>query len=84
MFFKIFNFIIVNKSTGLVLVFSGYLNLILWKPCSLPQVVNTEWGNFCSSHLPLTDYDQVLDDESLNPGEQVVIFHFASWVILVN
>lgn len=30
-----------------------------------------EWGNFRSSHLPLTEYDQALDDESLNPGEQV-------------
>ena len=30
-----------------------------------------EWGNFRSSHLPLTEYDQALDAESLNPGEQV-------------
>lgn len=30
-----------------------------------------EWGNFRSSHLPLTEYDQSLDAESLNPGEQV-------------
>ena len=33
-----------------------------------------EWGNFRSSHLPLTDYDNALDAESLNPGEQVVFF----------
>lgn len=33
-----------------------------------------EWGNFRSSHLPLTEYDQVLDAESLNPGEQVTDF----------
>lgn len=31
-----------------------------------------EWGNFRSSHLPLTDYDQALDAASLNPGEQVM------------
>lgn len=30
-----------------------------------------EWGNFRSSHLPLTEYDHALDVESLNPGEQV-------------
>lgn len=30
-----------------------------------------EWGNFRSSHLPLTEYDSSLDAESLNPGEQV-------------
>lgn len=32
-----------------------------------------EWGNFRSSHLPLTEYDQDLDAESLNPGEQVIL-----------
>lgn len=30
-----------------------------------------EWGNFKSTHLPLTEFDQALDAESLNPGEQV-------------
>ncbi|PPS09038.1 hypothetical protein GOBAR_AA11600 [Gossypium barbadense] len=34
-------------------------------------VINMEWGNFRSSHLPLTEYDQALDAESLNPGEQI-------------
>lgn len=38
---------------------------------ALSQVVNMEWGNFRSSHLPLTEFDQALDAESLNPGEQV-------------
>jgi hexokinase len=33
-----------------------------------------EWGNFRSSHLPLTEFDQALDAESLNPGEQVKHF----------
>lgn len=37
----------------------------------LLQVVNTEWGNFQTSHLPLTEYDHALDAESINPGEQV-------------
>ncbi|KAK4395193.1 Hexokinase-1 [Sesamum angolense] len=41
----------------------------------LPQngemVINMEWGNFRSSHLPLTEYDQTLDVESLNPGDQI-------------
>ncbi|XP_047330395.1 hexokinase-1-like [Impatiens glandulifera] len=35
------------------------------------MVINMEWGNFRSSHLPLTDYDFALDNESLNPGEQI-------------
>lgn len=33
-----------------------------------------EWGNFRSSHLPLTEYDNALDVESLNPSEQVIVF----------
>lgn len=37
-----------------------------------------EWGNFRSSHLPLTEYDIVLDAESLNPGEQVSLCNFLS------
>ncbi|GAV61252.1 Hexokinase_1 domain-containing protein/Hexokinase_2 domain-containing protein [Cephalotus follicularis] len=40
-------------------------------PDSGEMVINMEWGNFVSSHLPLTDYDHALDVESLNPGEQV-------------
>ncbi|KAG6658367.1 hexokinase-1-like isoform X2 [Carya illinoinensis] len=40
-------------------------------PKSGEMVINMEWGNFRSSHLPLTEYDQALDDDSLNPGEQI-------------
>lgn len=40
-------------------------------PKSGEMVINMEWGNFRSSHLPLTEYDQILDAESLNPGEQI-------------
>ncbi|MCD9640265.1 hexokinase A [Datura stramonium] len=40
-------------------------------PKSGEMVINMEWGNFRSSHLPLTEYDHVLDNESLNPGEQI-------------
>lgn len=36
-----------------------------------------EWGNFHSSHLPLTQYDKDLDSESLNPGEQVMIIYLS-------
>ncbi|KAK3165303.1 hypothetical protein QOZ80_1AG0031540 [Eleusine coracana subsp. coracana] len=35
------------------------------------MVINMEWGNFTSSHLPLTEFDRTLDAESLNPGEQI-------------
>ncbi|XP_029129427.1 hexokinase-1 [Cajanus cajan] len=40
-------------------------------PNSGEMVINMEWGNFRSSHLPLTEYDYALDAESLNPGEQI-------------
>ncbi|KMT03209.1 hypothetical protein BVRB_8g197580 [Beta vulgaris subsp. vulgaris] len=40
-------------------------------PRSGEMVINMEWGNFRSSHLPLTEYDIALDEESLNPGEQI-------------
>ncbi|KAJ0977428.1 hypothetical protein J5N97_012902 [Dioscorea zingiberensis] len=40
-------------------------------PKSGEMVINMEWGNFRSSHIPLTEYDQALDVESLNPGEQI-------------
>ncbi|XP_031378415.1 hexokinase-2-like isoform X3 [Punica granatum] len=40
-------------------------------PKSGEMVINMEWGNFWSSHLPLTEYDHVLDVESMNPGEQI-------------
>ncbi|CAI9779979.1 unnamed protein product [Fraxinus pennsylvanica] len=40
-------------------------------PRSGEMVINMEWGNFRSSHLPLTEFDHALDVESLNPGEQI-------------
>ncbi|KNA07587.1 hypothetical protein SOVF_169560 [Spinacia oleracea] len=40
-------------------------------PKSGEMVINMEWGNFRSSYLPLTEYDIALDEESLNPGEQI-------------
>ncbi|KAI3941377.1 hypothetical protein MKW98_001418 [Papaver atlanticum] len=40
-------------------------------PKSGEMVINMEWGNFWSSHLPVTEYDQALDQDSLNPGEQI-------------
>ncbi|GAB2292406.1 hexokinase A [Dionaea muscipula] len=40
-------------------------------PKSGEMIINMEWGNFRSSHLPFTEYDASLDAESLNPGEQI-------------
>ncbi|KAL6563277.1 hexokinase A [Orobanche hederae] len=40
-------------------------------PKSGEMVINMEWGNFRSSHLPLTEYDHALDVGSVNPGEQI-------------
>ncbi|GAB4856007.1 Hexokinase-3 [Ancistrocladus abbreviatus] len=34
------------------------------------MVINIEWGNFWSSHLPRTQYDIDLDAESPNPNDQ--------------
>ncbi|XP_010527158.1 PREDICTED: probable hexokinase-like 2 protein [Tarenaya hassleriana] len=42
--------------------------------CSVPEsgeiVISTEWGDFSSTHLPLTEFDASLDAESLNPGRR--------------
>ncbi|KAI3907556.1 hypothetical protein MKW98_016200 [Papaver atlanticum] len=40
-------------------------------PKSGEMVINMEWGNFWSSHLPVTEYDQALDQDSLSVGEQI-------------
>ncbi|XP_072087216.1 hexokinase-1-like [Arachis hypogaea] len=48
-------------------------------PKSGGMVINMEWGNFRSSHLPLTEYDVALDAESLNPGEQVRSSRYSHW-----
>jgi len=40
-------------------------------PKSGNMIINMEWGNFWSSHLPMTEYDKAFDAESLNPGEQI-------------
>ncbi|CAN8328427.1 unnamed protein product [Cochlearia groenlandica] len=34
-------------------------------------VISTEWGDFKSCHLPVTEFDAALDAESLNPGSRV-------------
>ncbi|KAL1190398.1 putative hexokinase-like 2 protein [Cardamine amara subsp. amara] len=45
-----------------------------WKS-TIPEpqeiVISTEWGDFRSCHLPLTEYDAALDAESWNPGSRV-------------
>ncbi|OMP01708.1 Hexokinase [Corchorus olitorius] len=42
---------------------------------SLPKageiVINMEWGNFDSNHLPITQYDASLDSDSSNAGSRV-------------
>lgn len=51
---------------------------------NLMQVINMEWGNFRSSHLPLTEFDHSLDAESLNPGEQVFYLYSYCFLFLVK
>ncbi|KAI3451873.1 hypothetical protein Pfo_008538 [Paulownia fortunei] len=38
---------------------------------SAETVINMQWGNFSSSHLPLTEYDTSLDAESMDPGSRI-------------
>ncbi|KAG8384214.1 hypothetical protein BUALT_Bualt04G0094700 [Buddleja alternifolia] len=38
---------------------------------SAEPVINMQWGNFKSSHLPLTEYDTLLDAKSTNPGGRI-------------
>ncbi|ESQ53299.1 hypothetical protein EUTSA_v10027262mg [Eutrema salsugineum] len=42
---------------------------------AIPQaqeiVISTEWADFRSCHLPVTEFDAALDAESLNPGSRV-------------
>eukprot|EP00252_Welwitschia_mirabilis_P023258 TRINITY_DN6545_c1_g2_i6.p1 TRINITY_DN6545_c1_g2~~TRINITY_DN6545_c1_g2_i6.p1 ORF type:complete len:176 (-),score=30.03 TRINITY_DN6545_c1_g2_i6:8-535(-) len=40
-------------------------------PSSGEMVINMEWGDFWSAHLPFTDIDEAFDAVSLNPGEQI-------------
>ncbi|KAF8377702.1 hypothetical protein HHK36_031086 [Tetracentron sinense] len=40
-------------------------------PKSGEMVINMEWGNFSSSHLPITEFDTCLDAESSNPGDRI-------------
>ncbi|KAK1293192.1 Hexokinase-1 [Acorus calamus] len=35
------------------------------------MIINMEWGNFCSSHLPITEFDVCLDAEGPNRDEKV-------------
>nr|ARD05874.1 hexokinase-1 [Haloxylon ammodendron] len=41
-------------------------------PKSGQMVINTEWGNYDSSLLPLTDYDRALDNDSPNHHKQIL------------
>ncbi|KAJ9537543.1 hypothetical protein OSB04_030276 [Centaurea solstitialis] len=48
-----------------------HCNIAYDRSPKMSSVINMEWGNFRSSHLPLTEYDNTLDAESLNPTEQI-------------
>ncbi|KAF0907010.1 hypothetical protein E2562_014631 [Oryza meyeriana var. granulata] len=41
-----------------------------WDDDIMVAIINTEWGAF-SDGLPLTEFDGEMDDESINPGEQI-------------
>lgn len=43
-----------------------------------------EWGNFESWHLPVSEYDDALDVESLNPGEQVIATFYCMYLIMLS
>ncbi|KAL2926301.1 Hexokinase-2 [Bienertia sinuspersici] len=46
--------------------------VILGTGMNAAYVINTEWGNFNSPLLPLTDYDRALDDASPNHHKQIL------------
>ncbi|GFY94297.1 hexokinase-like 1 [Actinidia rufa] len=49
------------------------------------MVINMEWGNFWSTHLPRTSYDIELDADSPNPNDQgfeKMIYQECIWVTL--
>lgn len=66
---------ILTSSGGMVSFLSSFTEIILYDldfTCLFSfKVVNMEWGNFWSSHLPRTSYDIDLDADSPNPNEQV-------------
>ncbi|XP_074285672.1 hexokinase-2-like [Silene latifolia] len=41
-------------------------------PASGQMVINTEWGNYNSQYLPLTDYDRAIDHDSPNQQKQIL------------
>ncbi|KAH9619512.1 hypothetical protein KSS87_017184 [Heliosperma pusillum] len=41
-------------------------------PESGQMVINTEWGNYNSQYLPLTDYDRAIDLDSPNQHKQIL------------
>ena len=41
-----------------------------------------ELGGFWSSHLPRTDIDEQLDNESVNPGDAVINYFLISYNVL--
>ncbi|XP_026410866.1 hexokinase-1-like [Papaver somniferum] len=48
-------------------------------PKSGETIINMEWGNFWSSHLPVAEFDQALDQGSLNVGEQIFEILYAEY-----
>lgn len=40
----------------------------------LLQAINMQWGNFFSSHLPLTEYDASIDAQTVDPGCRVYTY----------
>jgi hypothetical protein len=68
-----FHFIcsLLDLSDDLFLWTKELLCISLMSKHCIHQVVNMEWGNFWSSHLPRTPYDISLDDETQNRNDQV-------------
>ncbi|KAI3833638.1 hypothetical protein MKX03_022416 [Papaver bracteatum] len=65
-----------NDVAGAVILGTGTNAAYVERAHDIPNksgemVINMEWGNFQSSHLPMTEYDQAFDQDSLNAGEQI-------------
>ncbi|XP_026405530.1 hexokinase-1-like [Papaver somniferum] len=63
--------VILGTGTNAAYIERAQCAIPKWHAKSGEMVINTEWGNFRSSHLPVTEYDQDLDQHSLNVGDQI-------------
>ncbi|RHN63091.1 putative phosphotransferase with an alcohol group as acceptor [Medicago truncatula] len=63
--------ITLGMSTNAAYVEPAQESELARSPNSNELVISMEWGNFNSSHVPLTSFDTILDAESSNSGSGI-------------